>query len=559
MSFDAEWTQDDTPGVIAEGGCDERGARLRIRCDVPGEVHRFVRFGRFRNLDLDGELSSVVKFQAQIISPDPVSNRVPIVLFAKRPGEKVADAQRFKFFAGDDARDISFEFSNTDLVAPFHLILRVGREFSGTLEIRNFGLIGRVAGEAVFCAPMLTGAPLVRPLDLSRNWTMDGSQLLITWLGEAVRFRLPDDWNFTDLDDARRSLVEDFLFGSIENRLFGVQRRLETAEKRPDWREIGADGKTLLAFSTGEDSTAALAILPEGTACYFCERPFDSFYSCAGDRVALEDRPAERYALDRVPDCILVPTDMELLNTKFGGKLGNPSTLAVVAIGVLLAGYTGSTSVSIGAQLETSYLRNGQVFTDIFEFEDSIFWRYKRLFNEAGLDISYPTAALSEVLTNAITLAVRDQYFAVPCPHTNADLEPCGHCPKCFRKMQLSGTRDFQPDDYTRKVVNKHPLKMATSAIYAARKGGYSCENIAQYDDMDLSFLERYYGRAIETLTPLGLHAPIEDALKAHGYVAMSEDDELKLRAVGRRLHPERHDEGRAMGRFRELALKKID
>ena len=516
-------------------------------------AHGFFHLATLRGADFEKSLESVLKFKAEVDSDefDNATDSMPFVLFLSSPDAPVRDGQRLKFFAGNGQRQISFVIPNHSLENPVDVHIRVLAQFRGRLRISKMNLIGCLNEAPVSRVPSLSTSSIPdTPLSLVSSWKQEGQRLSLNCLQESVFFDMPIGWNLDSVTSKQRDLVDDFIFGGLRSKFFGVQRLIDQ-DLPPAKADAGADGKTVLSFSTGEDSTASLAVLPENTPCYFCRRPYNYFFTHSGQPVELERRYAEEYALSLVPDCLIIDSDMELLTTKFGGKFGNPTTASVASIGALLAEYIGVTSVSIGAQLETSYLRNGQTYTDVSAVKSSVFRKYKNIFNYANLDICYPVGALSEVLTNHIVNASADRFFAVPCPHTGADLKPCGACYKCFRKIQMAGGSISSPNKKCLKILSKTPLKMATSAIYAARKGGYTHAVFEQYEGVELSFLERYYDYALETLVPQGLRQYIRQRYREYGFEPMTSDDDYRLRTIAKLLAPKlyRHD----------LAFPKVD
>jgi hypothetical protein len=519
---------------------DQEGVKATYLPAPNKSAHGFFHMATIKGNGFDPSIQSVLKFNVALVSdpPEGLDRMVPLILFLSPKGSNVRDGQRLKFFADFDLHKISFSIPNEIFQNEIDIHLRVPAQLHSEMRISQFRLLTSVNGNPVSRVPSLSASDFNdRPFSLEAFWNQAGRRLSLTCLDESVFFDLPESWSVDMVTHNQRELVEDFMFGGLRAKFFGVQRLLDKAMS-PARMNTGAHGKTVLSYSTGEDSTAALAVLPENTPRYFCRRPYKKFITCTGKMVPLKRRYAEEHAISLVPDCIIVDTDMELLTTKFGGKFGNPTTASVASVGVLLANFLDVSSVSIGAQLETSYLINGRAFTDVFSIKSSMPWKYKRLFNYAGLDICYPVSALSEVLTNRTVTAVADRFFTASCPHMGADLKPCGKCYKCFRKVQLSGGNLSKLPPKTLKLLDKNPLKMATSSIYAARKGGFKHHAFDRYKDLDLSFLERYYDRAVETLVPFALRDFIRQRYCELGFEPMTADDEYKLRTIATHIAP---------------------
>ena len=66
-------------------------------------------------------------------------------------------------------------------------------------------------------------------------------------------------------------------------------------------------------------------------------------------------------------------------------------------------------------------------------------------------------------------------------------------CIKCFRKLGIDGNV-IKINKNIQNILEKYPIKMATSTVYSCQKSGYNkSENINKYINLDLVFLERYY------------------------------------------------------------------
>lgn len=433
---------------------------------------------------------------------------------------------------------------NTD--GPVALFLRVPARTNLPLEIRGLHLIGCEPAPR-WLVPSLD--PAVRetgPCDLGKVWAHSDGELTITFLGERFYLGMPRGWTLDDVDDRGRTVVEDYFFGDIESELFGIPRLLgtELAAAEP----IEAKHETILSFSTGHDSTATLCLLPEGTPLYYCERDYDHFFTHRGKRVELGWRVAEKHALNKVPRCIRVPNDLELLQIKFGGRFGYPSRQSCVAVGVLLCRFVSAATIAIGSPLETTFLQNGYTFVDIVAARRSSYQRFRDLLRYCGLDIAYPIGGLSEVVTSRIVDIHEGTYYAVSCPNVDEDFRPCGVCYKCFRKLRLRGESAPPPDAKTEAWLSKRPLKMGSSTLYAAQVSGFRHPGLDPYGELDLDFLNRYLSYGIDTLNPTGLRKCIKEKLESWGIRPMSTEDERKLRLIGESIYPEGHQHSRAFG-----------
>ena len=382
------------------------------------------------------------------------------------------------------------------------------------------------------------------PLDTSKRWTQNGKVVAVTWLGQTFRSTMPQGWKLSSLDEQHVNVINDFLFGPLELALFEKKRfRLQPLHA------MDTAGRTyrydsLLSFSAGEDSTAALVLLPEKrTAAFHLRRSFTQYRMANGALVDLGEKRAEWDAVKRVPGCIVIPSDFEMVAVSVGTKKGLADSFGYVLFGVMLADFLGARSVSTGSQLDTMMMENGRAFVDVFERKGSQMHYLRQALAHVGLDLVCPAAATSEVLTNKLCRMNADRFLAFSCPNTDENHQPCGVCYKCFRKSRFADAGDLkEPSAATLEFFDKVPLKMAAPTMYAVQKSGYKHPTLDKYKG-DLSFLERYYPYALENFVPDYLREDVRAALERHGIEPMTAEDELSLRSVGQVFMPAEHDE----------------
>jgi hypothetical protein len=334
------------------------------------------------------------------------------------------------------------------------------------------------------------------------------------------------------------------LYSGVNRLAFGV------AEPPPDpddgeRRFIGPN--TLLSYSVGTDSTAALALLPDDTIRYYCRRPYQEYFTRSGASVPLPDPTPWEARLERVPNLIIVPNTFEQVQLGGGGRHGFVHNFGYAAIGLLLADFTDAGVLAFGSVLEQVFLRSGHLFADVVALPRSAYNSLRRLINSAGLFLALPTAGCSEVLTSRIADGGRFAGLAISCPRAASDGTPCGTCFKCFRKLRLEDRSDLpEPDESVLHLLEKYPLKSATSVVYAAQKADYHHPAIDEYRDLDLSFLERYFDYAVEEMLTPELAEHVRGEFAALGIAPMTDDEELRLRTLGQIFWPESFSWSRA-------------
>lgn len=391
-----------------------------------------------------------------------------------------------------------------------------------------------------------------KPVNFDKTWRQEKNRITVTWLGRDFFADMPPGFKLAAVSDRRMEVVNDMLFGNIETSLFG-RTRLLLSKNLPPAGDFGRNDefrtkRIILCFSAGEDSTAALRILPpEITQPYFSERPYAEYFRFDGRRVQLNPTVNEERALERVASVIRVPTNFETIGISVGLRHGYQDNFGYAALAVLLAEYLDANVVAFGSVLEQVFMKSGYDFTDIVHYRGARYNRYRDMFASAGLVYALPTGVMSEVITNRICTLSRDRYLAVPCPNTDVSGNACGRCFKCFRKQRLEGKKELaDPLPAVGTVLSKRPLKSATSLVYSVQKSGYAGHEIDEYLTVDLSMLERYFGKYLSKLVPPDVASRIEEEMRQLGFSSMNEDDEYRIRTIAKIFSPEDFNPRRA-------------
>ena len=264
-------------------------------------------------------------------------------------------------------------------------------------------------------------------------------------------------------------------------------------------------------------------------------RPYGEYRLSNGHPVKLpSNKPLERIveAVNSIP----ILTNLETLGISAGMSLGFRDNAGYLVLAIFFCDSMKLGSIALGSVMEQMFLGSGHRFIDVIDPKrtalSALQYRVK-LFEKIGVDVVYPTAASSEVITHMICNKSELRELIIPCPSTSYDGEPCGVCFKCFRKFGMDGQLIDNPDPSTIYVISKIPVKSATSTVYSCHKSGFINSIIARYSELDLSWLERYYDDGYDFLLPDGLREEVFDRYAELGFEPMNDDDKKKLKEIG--------------------------
>lgn len=410
-----------------------------------------------------------------------------------------------------------------------------------------------VSGIGIICpAGILTWSGnnwLTRACRIERSWSQRGNLcVLSTTLGD-FSAEMPEGWQLSLLSENHLKAAEHFLLSPIEHGLFGVPLYdgVSGFENKANGEVKEVKGTVdLLAFSAGEDSTAAAALLPDTTKKYFCRRQYQHYRTSSGYYVDLQDFSPLESALNNTVNALVIKNDFEKIGLAYGYRHGYCHNFGYAAIGILISRHLNARSISFGSVMEQVFMGSGNNYIDIAKIKTSRANMMKRLLSAIGLDLCFPTGGASEVVTNLIARKSPLGKFVISCASADSEGNPCGTCFKCFRKLRLEGECGYAPSESVIKALSKYPLKSATSLMYAVQKSGYRNPYTDKYLDIDLDFLGRYHGYAIDCFVPEYLRAYIRSSFAYYRVPEMSEGDEKKLRSIGQVFWPEKFDAKRA-------------
>lgn len=270
-------------------------------------------------------------------------------------------------------------------------------------------------------------------------------------------------------------------------------------------REGPADGKPGLAFSGGVDSCAALILMPRDTVPVFLHRE--------APPVAIKGNYFPEAALHSCNKVAEAGYNMQRIKTSFEyirKPVGNPVDWSNSIPAVVNAGHLGLSSISFGLIAESAFWTGGPYYSDLASRTRYSAWA--PLFGCCSLPLSFPTAALSEVLTTKICLETDVNFAPQSCVRGQPG-EPCGECFKCYRKAMVE--RSFRggslaartpSEEVSKKLLEKpihHEIVIAW-ALGRLRLDDPVSQALSKKIRSTmiygggLSFLDRYYPRGLD-------------------------------------------------------------
>lgn len=316
------------------------------------------------------------------------------------------------------------------------------------------------------------------------DWKQKGNKLTVKApIGNEYYFIMPEDWRMEDTHKDLFYLAEWVLFSPFYD---GFNK---TAIKKYNWsRKKGK--KVGLSWSTGVDSTAAMLLLPKDTVLFYHQReginPTVLVQDNAFNAIKEIDKPV-----------IVVKSNHELINETHGKlRRGFTTDLACCASLILLADYLDLGYIATGTMLGSTYLKKGNYYR---EFENDWYWKHwSNICKLAGLELNFPVGGCSEILTNEIVKKSDMDGKIFSCLRTKG---MCGACFKCFRKKMIDGEEvEVNSEEIGRNLMKK-PIHQGDSLIYAYQRSNLDIPVLNGYKEVECSFLERHYTKALELVS----------------------------------------------------------
>ena len=530
----------------------------KLREQLPLRVHNFSRLFSFDANKLSGQtvrLRFRVKVDIQQAHETVPDFKIGLYYFdnIRDTDEPVIQSAFDKsiIFAGQDEKDICLLLDVPENAEIITIYSYTAKNNNYSWELNDIEILTQNEHYKVIdVGEDLVANMCCSKLDLSKRWRQEGDRIIVNWLNRDFYVDLPSGFSLENFPDKLLQVVEEILFGKLELLVFDKPRELGH-KKYADFAGFGLDKsfktkKILLSFSAGEDSTAALAILPDETQPYFCYRPYSSYTNARGALCTLTPDINEMKSLDRISNVMKIASTFEKIGLSVGTTHGFRDGFGYAAIGIFLCKHLDANVLSFGSVMEQVYLKSGNNFTDIVYYKSSSFNSYRKLLGSIGIFWCFPTGFLSEVLTNKICGMSKDKYTAVPCPSTDAGGRPCGVCFKCFRKIRLQGDDAPPPSITVKEILTKRPLKSGTSVVYAAQKSNYTNGEFQEHMNTDLGFLTQYFGDGFDNLLPKDIQKSVKEHLRKFEISRMTREDENKLRNVAKVFDPQNYSKARA-------------
>lgn len=249
-----------------------------------------------------------------------------------------------------------------------------------------------------------------------------------------------------------------------------------------------------LSFSAGTDSTAAALVMPETTLLGYHRRSFKSL---------LDHRNANRLLNhlqeSRTRDILSISSNHELIRTYYGKQIGFSSDFACASHLILLADHLDLGAIGFGMPLDNTYLWKGHQYRN-FESTD-YYVKWTKRFQQAGLDLLFPIAAISEA--GALKIVQQSDWLEYLNSCMRGDGQNgCGRCWKCFHKNgPLGRTFDIESSEI-QVYLNKRPLPTATHALWALQTMNLEKQvpDLAHLFEQDFSWWVQAYPPAFDLL-----------------------------------------------------------
>jgi hypothetical protein len=516
--------------TLAKIECKPRDEHLRVALKVVGEIS--IEAPLFLKLSASFEVGDATNTQQEY-----VERPVTVIHSIKSSQGKNEEVERLKIFLSPKEKTIVLKLANEAKTNERLLTFVIDRKFVGVIEMRDLNLIN---GAATY---IRSGDQLaISKSETQKKWyTKENKVLLECFLGTFF-LAFPFNMESLVLTNDDKNVLNWFLFDNIEKWFFGKSTNeipLGLPALPIETKPFPGSGVGL-AFSFGEDSTAAASLLSDDVIKFYCKRADEYYYLPNGARVSINPYSFYESNFKKVSNLIVIENNLEKIGLAAGMRHGFGHNFGYVVPGIILSRFLGLRTICFGSVMEQVFLKSGYKYSDISSNESSSFNKNRRILEKIGITFALPTGGCSEVLTSAIVERGPLAGVARSCPNISDDGEPCGKCFKCFRKQRLAlrvPSAEISLTPTIRDLLRGRPLKSATSVIYACQQSGEAATLFPEYSDLNLEFLTRFYESGMYGLMPGWLCRDVVSRLKALGFRAMEADDELRLKCLGATLY----------------------
>lgn len=225
----------------------------------------------------------------------------------------------------------------------------------------------------------------------------------------------------------------------------------------------GLGPKKLLSFSGGRDSVCTKTLVPEAV-CVFLKRTTGN-----------QDYDANQLEAVKAADAFVVPNNFHDLVLHYNRPLeGWSHTHGYAALLIPFLSVLGANEIMFGAPLEDIAFHRLSNKISTFgrhSFTENGFDICAMLWmRRAGIEVSFPIAGISEVITTRIAESGRYKGLAASCHHSGQNKDCC-RCDKCYRKLPVLNRAEELKMDALRWGefrINEQPMKMVFSLVYSS-------------------------------------------------------------------------------------------
>lgn len=465
----------------------------------------------------------------------------PITLMTKWKEHGVEKTDFKKLFLGKEKRKITTQIKISTESDDLELCLIFFKDIIGECTLSNINIINGCNSFTINNIETIK-----TKINTEKIWFQRGSDLVCkSHLGEFF-FNIPFDWNITDIPQENFLIANYLLFSKAEHHLISTTENIKTLinELHPIANTIqDTESIALLSFSFGEDSTAAASLLPDSTIKYYAKRAHSTYTMPNGSKINVNPYEIYEKSYEKISHLILIKNDLEKIGPAAGLRHGFTHNFGYGAIGILIAPLLKATAICFGSVMEQVFLKNGTNYTDILKLKSSAFNLLGALFKKSGIDFCLPTGGCSEVITSKICEIGPLAGVSHSCPNVDKYGNPCLTCFKCFRKYRMQNASHLpEPNQSVLDLLQKRPLKSATSLLYALNKSNEVKKYAKEYEGINFSFLERYHESGSQGLMPEWIQSSVFSNLKKLGFNKMTSEDELVLRKIGEKLDSNSYD-----------------
>ncbi len=232
--------------------------------------------------------------------------------------------------------------------------------------------------------------------------------------------------------------VSQRLVNSINREIFTKTKSLKIKNIDTNIPQYQGNGKAVLAFGGGVDSSAVRALFPEAFVIH------EASIRDGEEVLDLTNSVVEK--LENEGKGRLVKTNSRFISDPGGWHIW----IGSIVTALLEGAKSGSSYIYSGTILGSAFMSNGNKYFDRhasskWHGESGNYWQ--QIFWDIGLPLVQPLMGCSEILTTEATVNAIPKEEVFFC--TAKDGGPCGVCPKCFRRACIQDYLGNKKLDFT--------------------------------------------------------------------------------------------------------------